>query len=100
MQIRTITLKEFQDFSENWEHQNFHQSISYEDFIEGIKPVLNSQEDESEKLESKNGTIEYEVKDGIFKKLSNTAKGVSGNIDNNQVVEFQNKKFYKFYTLN
>ena len=29
MQIRTITLKEFQDFSENWEHQNFHQSISY-----------------------------------------------------------------------
>lgn len=73
----------------------FHQSVSYEDFIEGIKPILNTQEDESEKLESKSGTIEYEVKDGIFKRLSNTAKGVSGNIDNNQVVEFQNKKFYK-----
>lgn len=73
----------------------FHQSISYEDFIEGIKPIINSQEDESEKSESKNGTIEYEVKDGIFKKLSNTAKGVSGNIENNQVLDFQNKRFYK-----
>lgn len=73
----------------------FHQSISYEDFIEGIKPVINPQDYDSEKSESKNGTIEYEVKDGIFKKLSNTAKGVSGNIENNQAVDFQNKKFYK-----
>jgi len=73
----------------------FHQSISYEDFIEGIKPIISSQDDDSEKSESKNGSIEYEVKDGIFKKLSNTAKGVSGNIENNQAVDFQNKKFYK-----
>ncbi|MBU4075805.1 MAG: AAA family ATPase, partial [Euryarchaeota archaeon] len=36
----------------------FHQSYSYEDFIEGIRP------------ESKpNGTIEYPVKDGIFKQM-------------------------------
>ncbi|VVB55600.1 AAA domain (dynein-related subfamily) [uncultured archaeon] len=36
----------------------FHQSYSYEDFIEGIRP------------ESKlNGSIEYPVKDGIFKQM-------------------------------
>ncbi len=40
----------------------FHQSMSYEDFIEGIKP---------ESLEG--GQISYTVKDGIFKKLCNMA---------------------------
>lgn len=37
----------------------FHQSLGYEDFIEGIKPETNE-----------NGEICYEVKDGIFKLLS------------------------------
>lgn len=35
----------------------FHQSMSYEDFIEGIKP------------ETENGGITYEVKNGIFKQI-------------------------------
>ena len=39
----------------------FHQSLSYEDFIEGIKP------------ETIDGNVTYEVKDGIFKQLCSQA---------------------------
>ena len=35
----------------------FHQSMDYEDFVEGIKP------------KTENGTVSYEVEDGIFKKI-------------------------------
>lgn len=44
----------------------FHQSMTYEDFIEGIKPVIEENED-GEK------SVVYEVKDGIFKKISKKA---------------------------
>ena len=40
----------------------FHQSLSYEDFIEGIKPVI------------KEGKITYDVVDGIFKEFALKAK--------------------------
>jgi len=42
----------------------FHQSMSYEDFIEGIKPVANGYD---------NGSISYEVVPGIFKSMCNRA---------------------------
>ncbi len=35
----------------------FHQSMDYEDFVEGIKP------------KTENGTVSYEVEDGIFKRI-------------------------------
>ena len=39
----------------------FHQNMSYEDFIEGIKPI------------TQDGKVVYEVQDGIFKQLCITA---------------------------
>ncbi|EPZ7295765.1 McrB family protein [Campylobacter jejuni] len=42
----------------------FHQSYGYEEFVEGIKPSLNSNE---------NSQINYKVKDGIFKELCKKA---------------------------
>ncbi|WP_052292124.1 AAA family ATPase [Methanocaldococcus sp. FS406-22] len=41
-----------------YEFITFHQSYSYEDFIEGFRPK-----------NDKNGNITYEVEDGIFKKM-------------------------------
>ena len=40
----------------------FHQSLSYEDFIEGIKPKI-----------TESGNVTYEVEDGIFKQLCSRA---------------------------
>ena len=40
----------------------FHQSLDYEEFIEGIKP------------NSEDGNITYSIEDGLFKRLSNLAK--------------------------
>ena len=48
----------------------FHQSMSYEDFIEGIKPIEPKEE---------GGQIVYRVVDGIFKALSKNADSRKGN---------------------
>ncbi|MBN8678203.1 MAG: AAA family ATPase [Chitinophagales bacterium] len=53
----------------------FHQSMAYEDFIEGIKP-----------LPPEDGRpMQYDVKDGIFKRIANKANVQLGNFD--EVIE-------------
>ena len=49
----------------------FHQNYAYEDFVEGIRPTVNS----SEITEANNkNEIDYELRDGIFKKIADTAR--------------------------
>ncbi|WP_066835544.1 McrB family protein [Rufibacter ruber] len=56
----------------------FHQSMSYEDFIEGIKP------------KTSNEKIIYEVEEGIFKSICNKARPSTGNFE--EVIEiFKNE---------
>ncbi|WP_241994007.1 AAA family ATPase [Mesobacillus foraminis] len=48
----------------------FHQSYSYEEFIEGIKPVISQQGEDAL------ADIKYEYASGIFKKFCEKAKGI------------------------
>ncbi|KVR14075.1 restriction endonuclease [Burkholderia ubonensis] len=44
----------------------FHQSYGYEEFVEGLRPVLNS--------DAETGEIEYEIRAGVFKDLCRRAR--------------------------
>ncbi|WP_286495920.1 AAA family ATPase [Empedobacter sp. R132-2] len=48
----------------NYEFVTFHQSFTYEDFIEGIKPDLENEDSE----------LKYKIEDGIFKRVADRAK--------------------------
>ena len=50
-----------------YEFVTFHQSYSYEDFIEGIKPELNETE------------VNYKIEEGIFQKMCNRARNDKAN---------------------
>jgi len=65
---RTKLKEEFEKLSENKQivFITFHQSMSYEDFIEGIKPDCEDSEN-----------ISYKIEDGIFKKICNQANGAT-----------------------
>lgn len=55
----------------------FHQSLSYEDFVEGIKPETNEKEE-----------ITYKVKSGIFKELCELAETGDGNNIDEAIAKF------------
>lgn len=61
---RTEAKKQFDDLVAKGQIQfvTFHQSYSYEDFVEGIKSVINAE-----------GQVEYKIEDGIFKRICHEA---------------------------
>jgi len=67
LEDRKIILEKYETYveSELIHFSTFHQSMSYEDFIEGIKPKMNGGDDDE---------ISYEIQDGIFKSICSKAK--------------------------
>jgi hypothetical protein len=68
------TLKDINEFEsspqkeiKNYDFVTFHQSFAYEDFIEGIKPILPEEGEETTDLG-------YAIEDGVFKRLCLKAK--------------------------
>ncbi|MGK7392134.1 MAG: McrB family protein [Candidatus Cyclobacteriaceae bacterium M2_1C_046] len=88
-QSRDIIKKEFYRLQNTGKivFTTFHQSLSYEDFIEGLKP------------EEKNGSVVYSIKDGLFKRISNTAlyaclkKDSSNEVDRHERFDLIYNKF-------
>ena len=93
----------FEISDEPYKFITFHQSYSYEDFIQGIKPVVledNAQENE------RNQNIEYEISDGVFKRACDMAAQFAGYDDlekalndskENRIEKFSKaRKYYLF----
>ena len=76
---REVIKKRFDDELANDKGQidmvTFHQNYSYEDFIEGIRPVLSGRDNETgnKELADKDG-IRYELSPGVFKKIVERAR--------------------------
>lgn len=68
-QNREILKKEYERLIDTGQivFSTFHQSMSYEDFIEGIKPQIEEDSDG-------NKNVIYEIKDGVFKLISSKAQ--------------------------
>lgn len=68
---RTDIKKKYQEYFYKGQIQfvTFHQSFSYEDFIEGIKPILQDEKDESDS----NNELKYTIEKGVFQKIAEDA---------------------------
>ena len=60
------------------EFTTFHQSYGYEEFIEGIKPIIDNDDDE-------NSDVNYRIEPGVFKAFCDKAETASLNNSNNNL---------------
>lgn len=96
---RKALKEKFQDYLENEQIQfiSFHQSFSYEDFIEGIKPKIEKSEEDDG---SNNGEIKYNIEDGVFKQIVSKAdaartKSLGASNYNIDESKFKNVQYFK-----
>ena len=71
----------------------FHQSYGYEEFIEGIRPVLKT--DGEEDFEESNGDVQYECRPGVLKKLCTLAKTPRSQLSPKQEIDLENITIWK-----
>ena len=94
--------KIFDEFKEKGQIKfvTFHQSYSYEEFVEGVKPIIGSIEERNNK---KDNGVSYEISSGIFKILCKNALSIYQNSEtssqnNNEIID-KNKEFWRLYTV-
>jgi 5-methylcytosine-specific restriction endonuclease McrBC GTP-binding regulatory subunit McrB len=100
---RTALRKRFQELSIDWKQSlitgqvafcTFHQSFSYEDFVEGIKP---------QKPQDGDRYLKYNIEPGIFKKICTLADDnlKASNLKNARVISMNEETFKKavFYKI-
>lgn len=61
----------------------FHQSFSYEDFVEGLKAI------------TENNQVKYEIEDGIFKRLCESARAKPTIKADQDHIDISNRKIWK-----
>ena len=74
----TISDEEINEFNylkkqDQIEFITFHQSYSYEDFVEGIRPTLSTKGTEVKENNEDNKDLKYNIHSGIFKKICERA---------------------------
>lgn len=71
--FRELLIKDWESPEGRISFVTFHQNTSYQEFIEGIKPVVSEEGDQE--------NIAYEIKEGIFKLMAQKATWRKGNFD-------------------
>ena len=72
--LRFKELKEVKEEERQIEFITFHQSYSYEDFVEGIRPTLATKDNEVKEDSEDNKDLKYTIHSGIFKKICERAR--------------------------
>lgn len=75
----------------------FHQSMSYEEFVEGLRPTTGEENVEVEEKSSENDGFRLRVEDGIFKRISEAARLDVG--ANGQIPHLDRKKAVYYLSL-
>lgn len=55
----------------------FHQNTTYEDFVEGIRPVLTVPREHDRRLSSERQEVQYEMSRGVFRRIAERAAGAA-----------------------
>lgn len=78
--LQALLVSDYTDaeYGERYEFVTFHQSYGYEEFVEGLRPVITKRGKkraaDSEAVSASNGEVRYEIKPGAFLRLCGRAR--------------------------